>query len=238
MSDPRFAEKSAAAGAAAARVRPGMTLALGSGTTAELALRAVAARYPDGGGLRAVASSRATERTARALGIPVGSLEEIDRFDLMIDGADEVTERLDLTKGGGGALFREKLLALRSREVVIAADATKLVRRLGERMPIPVEVVPFARPALLRDLAAAGWAPRLRAAEISGRPALTDNGNELLDLHLPEPTADPAGLDRRLKAITGVVETGIFVGIAHRLLLGRPDGSVAERTAPGAPGKP
>ncbi|MHB8352548.1 MAG: ribose-5-phosphate isomerase A, partial [Thermoplasmata archaeon] len=107
MADGLDAQKKAAAEAAAARVRPGMALALGTGSTAELALRAVAARYPDGGGLLAVASSRATELAARALGIPVRSLEEVGRFDLMIDGADEVTDRLELTKGGGGALFRE-----------------------------------------------------------------------------------------------------------------------------------
>lgn len=238
MADGLPAQKNAAAAAAAARVRPGMALALGTGSTAQLALRALAARFPDGGGLRAVASSRSTEAAARALGIPVRSLEEVDRFDLMIDGADEVTDRLELTKGGGGALFREKLLARQSREVIIAADSSKWVRRLGERHPIPIEIVPFARPILLRDLAAAGYGPRIRTAGPDGPPVLTDNSNELVDLYLPEPVADPGRLERTLKALTGVVETGIFVGIAHRLCLGRPDGTVEERTASEPPGKP
>ncbi|MHB8351644.1 MAG: ribose 5-phosphate isomerase A, partial [Thermoplasmata archaeon] len=179
-----------------------------------------------------------TELAARALGIPVRSLEEVGRFDLMIDGADEVTDRLELTKGGGGALIREKLLARQSREVIIATDTSKCVRHLGERAPIPVEIVPFARPVLLRDLAAAGYGPRLRHGGPDGGPTLTDNGNELVDLHLAGPVPDPERLDRTLKALTGVVETGIFVGIAHRHLIGRPDGSVEERIAPGPPSKP
>ncbi|MGI0053766.1 MAG: ribose-5-phosphate isomerase RpiA [Thermoplasmata archaeon] len=237
MPEPILVGKRAAAIAAAARVPRGTVLALGTGSTAELSLDAIAKRFPDGGGLSCVASSGATEARARALGLPLRPLEEVDGFDLMIDGADEATIRLELTKGHGGALLREKLLARLSREVIIAVDESKMVDRLGARRSIPVEIVPFARPALLRALERRGLGPELRRTP-SGAPELTDNGNELVDLVGAGPIEDPAGLDRELKGWTGVVETGIFVGIAHRLLLGRPDGSVEELASPAAPGKP
>jgi ribose 5-phosphate isomerase A len=224
-------EKAAAAEAAAARVRPGMTLALGTGSTAALAVRALAERFPDGGSLTAVASSNVTERLARDLGLTVRSLEEDDEFDLMIDGADEVTAELALTKGGGGAFFREKYLARIARELVIVIDHTKLVPALGSRARIPVEIVPFARPILQRRIRERGLDPILRTAR-DGSPAQTDNGNEILDLQPPEPLEDPESLDGELRALPGVVETGLFVRLAHRAIVGLPDGSVRELVAP------
>jgi len=130
-------------------VRPGLRIALGTGSTAAQAVRAIAERFPDGK-FDCVASSRGTEDLARELHIPVRALRGDDRFDLMLDGADEVSPALDMTKGGGGALLREKLLARRSASVVIVVDPSKLVGALGERASIPVEVVPFARPVLER----------------------------------------------------------------------------------------
>jgi ribose 5-phosphate isomerase A len=224
-------EKAAAAQAAVARVRPGMTLALGTGSTAALAVRALAERYPDGGNLTAVASSNSTERLARDLGLAVRSLEEGDTFDLMVDGADEVTAELALTKGAGGAFFREKLLARLARELVIVVDHTKLVARLGTHARVPVEVVPFARPVLRRALAERGLEPVLRLKG-DGSPTQTDNGNEILDLKPPEPLEDPEALDGELRALPGLVETGLFVRLAHRAIVGLPDGSVRELVAP------
>ncbi|MCI4334222.1 MAG: ribose-5-phosphate isomerase RpiA [Thermoplasmata archaeon] len=229
--------KSAAALAGAARVHRGATIALGTGSTATMAIRALAERFTDGGDLTCVASSLASEKLARDLGLPVRSLEESDRFDLMLDGADEVTPSLELTKGGGGALFREKFLARLSREVVILVDPSKLVPRVGTRVPIPVEVVPFARPALLRELRGLGLGPALRA-DNQGQPFLTDNGNEVLDLTPKSMVEDAAGLEALLHGLPGAVECGLFIGLVQRVLVGFPDGSVQERLPPAAHPRP
>jgi ribose 5-phosphate isomerase A len=222
------AEKRLAARTAAARVNAGMRVALGSGTTTAFAIRAIAEKFPDGDSLTLVASSRDTEALARELGLPVRPLAGSDRFDVMIDGADEVTPTLALTKGGGGALFREKFLARLSDELDIVVDHSKLVPRLGVRAPIPLEVVPFARPVVLRELEERGLKPRLRARSGTTEPWLTDNGNEIIDVAPTVPLDDPAGLDCELRSLPGVVETGIFVGLAHRVYVGRPDGTVQE----------
>jgi ribose 5-phosphate isomerase A len=208
-------------------VKPGQRIALGTGSTAAQAVRAIAERFP-GGKFDCVASSRATEELARGLRIPVRPLRGDDRFDLMLDGADEVSPALAMTKGGGGALLREKLLARLSASVVIMVDPSKLVSALGERASIPVEVVPFARPVLERDLAGEGYRVRLRVGE-DGRPFITDNGNEILDLSPREPIHEPAAAAEALRRNVGVVETGIFVGLANRVVIGHPDGKVDER---------
>jgi ribose 5-phosphate isomerase A len=146
----------------------------------------------------------------------------------MIDGADEVDPEGNLTKGGGGALFREKFLAELSGELDIVVDPSKLVRRLGERAPIPVEVVPFARAALAGAFARDGFGVAPRAAA-DGRPYRTDNGNEILDLRPPSPLADPRATYALLRGRTGVVEVGLFLGLARRVFVGHPDGQVEER---------
>ena len=225
---PLEREKAAAARAAVARVRSGMRLALGTGTTTAFAVRAIAERFPDGGGITAVASSRVTERLAQELNFPVRPLQGDDVFDLMVDGADEVTPQLDLTKGGGGALLREKLLARLSKELVVIVDHTKLVQRLGERVAIPVEVVPFARPVVEHRLKDRRFGTRLRVDGPTHTPWMTDNGNEVLDVTPPTPVENPRLLDSELKGITGVVETGIFCGLARRVYVGLPDGRVEE----------
>lgn len=230
-------EKALAARAAVRRVRAGHRVALGTGSTTAYAVRALVESFPAGDKLSIVASSQATERLAASLGLPVRPLQARDRFDIMIDGADEVAPTLSLTKGGGGALFREKFLARLSTELVIAVDHTKLVPRLGTRHPIPVEVVPFARVTLLDQWTEEGLAPRLRSDPVSQVPVLTDNGNEIVDLFPEKGVEHPSDMEDILRRRPGVVETGLFVGLAHRIYVGLPDGSVQEilrpRTAPG-----
>ncbi len=221
------AKEAAALAAVRACVRPGLALALGTGTTAAYAVRAIATEFPRAR-FDCVASSRATEELARSVGLGVRPLAADDTFDLLIDGADEVTPQLDLTKGGGGALFREKLLAHLAREFAVVVDESKLVGALGERAPIPVEVVPFARPMLEREFAADGYRVGVRPGP-RGDPYITDNGNEVLDLAPPTPLADPGRTAAALRARIGVVETGVFVGLASRAFVGRADGSVEER---------
>jgi ribose 5-phosphate isomerase A len=214
-------------------VRPGQRIALGHGSTANEAVRALAARFPQAP-FDCVAASESTERFARSLGVPVRPLRGDDRFGLMLDGADEVSPSLDLTKGGGGALFREKLLARLSDDLVILVDPSKLVGALGERHRIPVEVVPFARPAVEHAVTERGYRPHVRTTP-DGRPFLTDNGNEILDLAPARPITDPAAEEAALSGLTGVVETGLFVGLARRVVVGYPDGHVEERLRPAAP---
>ena len=228
MADGQARAKEAAARHAVHRlVRPGMRLALGTGSTAAYAVRSLVDQFPRGK-FDCVASSRATEELARSLGLPVRALRGDDRFDLILDGADEVSPALDLTKGGGGALLREKLLARLSQSVVILVDPTKLVGALGERAPIPIEVVPFARVVVERKVADLGYRGQVRTAS-DGAPFRTDNGNEVLDLVPREPLRSPREADRALRAIVGVVETGLFVDLADRVIVGRPDGTVEER---------
>jgi ribose 5-phosphate isomerase A len=219
--------KEAAARRAVEGIRPRERVALGTGSTAAYAVRALAQRFSSLS-CDCVSSSEATTALARSLGIPVRDLRPDDRFDRMIDGADEVDERLNLTKGGGGALLREKLLAGLSSELVIVVDPSKLVRRLGERAPIPLEVVPFARPTLERSFVAEGYGVTLRRRP-DGRPYVTDNGNELLDLRPPEPLADAARTASDLRQRTGVVEVGLFIGMTTQVLIGSPEGGVTER---------
>ncbi len=231
MAGAADAAKLAAARHAVERyVRPGMRIALGTGSTASYAVQVLAERFgsnpPD-----CVATSRATEELATRLKFPVRPLRGDDRFDLMLDGADEVDPALDLTKGGGGALLREKLLARLSEEIIILVDPSKLVQALGERAPIPVEVVPFARPVLEREITALEYRPKLRTGP-DGGVYHTDNGNEILDLAPARPLEEPDEADATLHHLVGVVETGIFVELADRVVVGKPDGTVEERGRP------
>jgi ribose 5-phosphate isomerase A len=218
--------KLAAARRAVEGVNLGESLALGTGSTAAHAVRALAERFP-GASFDCVASSNETARLASSLRIPMRELRPGDRFDRMIDGADEVDPQWNLTKGGGGALLREKLLAELSDEVVIIVDPTKRVLRLGERVPIPLEVVPFAAPTLAHSIAEEGFIVTPRSGA-DGRPYLTDNGNRILDLRPPSPLTDPSRVASELRRRTGVVDVGIFVGLATRVLVGFPDGRVEE----------
>ncbi|MCI4322822.1 MAG: ribose-5-phosphate isomerase RpiA [Thermoplasmata archaeon] len=232
MPDPDT-EKKAAATAGVSHLRAGMRVALGTGSTTRFAVQELAERFPNGEGLELlVASSRATEAEATAHGLPVRPLHGTDRFDVMLDGADEVTPSWALTKGGGGALLREKLLARLSRELIIMVDASKLVSRLGDSHRIPIEVVPFARPVVEDTLRQGAWDVQLRRASGGDAPWLTDNGNEILDLQPAFPILDPRAVAGQLRDLTGVVETGIFLGLAHRIYVGQPDGTVRELPLP------
>ena len=216
----------AAGEAAAARVEAGMLVGLGTGDTAAHAIRALAARGLRG--LRCVATSLRTAELAGSLGLSLIDLDALPgeaRLDLTIDGADEIDPELQLIKGGGGALLREKLVARASRTMIVIADASKQVPRLGTRWALPVELVPFAVPQTLERLrAACVTTPRLRQ-QADGAPARSDGGNAIADVPLPLdlPVAE---LHRRLKLLPGVIETGLFLCEATLALIGQEDGSV------------
>lgn len=222
--------KEVAARRAVDRLSSERRIALGTGSTAAHAVRAIAERFPGGTGFDFVASSRSTEELARSVGLTVRPVRGDDRFDVMLDGADEVSASMDLTKGGGGALFREKFLARLSRRLVIMVDPSKLVDRLGTRHRIPVEVVPFAREVLVAEFTREGFDVLLRTAQ-GGSAARTDNGNEILDLKPSAPVADPRVLDAALHSHIGVVETGVFAGMADEVLVGHEDGTAELRSA-------
>ncbi len=217
--DPEAQEsaKQEVAEAAVQRVDPSQPLALGSGSTVLWVARALARRFASSRPPHLVVASRGLEEVCRQLGLPLSSLEEVQEFPLMLDGADEVDPHLDLLKGGGGALFREKLLARMSRELLILVDGSKRVPRLGTRHPLPVEVVPFARPYVQKRMQALGLFASVRRRPDSSQPYRTDNGNEILDGRLPEAPFDARELDRALHEIPGVVETGFFLGMANRV---------------------
>lgn len=221
--------KEAAGRRAAEFVEDGMTVGLGTGSTVHFTLVRLAERVRDERlTLRGVPTSIDTERKAQELGIPLVALADTVSIDLTIDGADEVDPAFCLIKGGGGALLREKVVASLSRREVIVVGRDKLVERLGLAFPLPVEVVPFARPAVHRRLTELGATPRLRRAK-DGGDYRTDNGNEILDCAFAQGIADPADLERRLSLVPGIVECGLFVGLAHALVIADDDGTVEIR---------
>jgi len=211
--------KRAAAEAAAKLVRDGMVVGLGSGTTVAQVVRALARLKPKA---TFVPSSSATQRLASKLGLRLSSLDSHERLDLMLDGADEVDPNFNLIKGRGGAHTREKMVASAARRVVIIVDITKLGRRLGERMPVPVEVLSFAREYTMRKLAKLGGGPKLRLTS-AGVPFVTDDGNFIVDLKFSR-IAQPAKLEQEINRVPGVIENGIFVGVADLVLVGHEDG--------------
>jgi ribose 5-phosphate isomerase A len=219
-------EQKRAAGEAAARlVEDGMVVGLGTGSTAAHFIRALAILRPD---VRGVATSEASADLARLMKIPLLDLNDAPRVDLTVDGADEIGPGLALIKGGGGALLREKLVWEASRRCIVIADAAKQVPALGA-FALPVEVVAFghettrARISVALDALELSAAPRLRVRD--GMAVRTDGGNVIYDLALGA-IRDPARLAAALKAITGVVEHGLFLGLAHEALIGTDDGVV------------
>lgn len=214
--------KQAAAERAVAEVRDGMVVGLGTGSTAAFAIAALGARVAAGLHIRAIATSEASAALARRHGIGMTDFDADPRIDLTIDGADQVARgTLDLVKGLGGALLREKLVATASARMIVVADDSKLVDRLGAATLLPVEIVAFGWQVAMAQLAAAGCAPRLRI--VDGAPFVTDGGNHIADCATGE-IADPAALHARLKAMVGVVETGLFLGIAGEAMIGGPQG--------------
>lgn len=217
----RAALQRAAAEHAATFVQDGMIVGLGTGSTAAFAIAALAARVRDGMRIHAIPTSRASAEQARAGGIPLTTLNTHPAIDVTIDGADEVDANLDVIKGRGGALLREKIVASATRRQVIIVDETKLVRRLGERMPLPVEIVPFGWKRTQGALEALGLAPALRRAD--DRVFRTDNGNFIVDCALPQ-TFAVHDLAAAIKATVGVVDHGFFLGLTHTVVIGAATG--------------
>ena len=222
MTDP--AVESAAA-SAIELIGDGMRIGLGTGHGAAAFLARLADRVRSGLRVVGVPTSEATAALARSLGIPLGALD--DELALTVDGADEVAPNLDLVKGFGGALVRERIVAAASRRQVILVGHEKLVDRLATRGRIPIEVVPFACRLVLRRVRALGLDPVVRLAD--GRQFISDNGNLTIDCSLATPLVDARAarvLEADLRAIPGVVDTGLFLGTAERVLVGYPDGHV------------
>ncbi|AEJ61986.1 Ribose-5-phosphate isomerase A [Spirochaeta thermophila DSM 6578] len=211
-------------------VKDGMRVGLGTGSTAVWAIRRIGEHMREGrlSGIVGVATSFASEMEAHRLGIPVRSLNDPEiggEVDLAIDGADEVDPALHLVKGGGGALFREKLVAYNARRFVVVVEECKLVPHIGTGFPIPVEVVPEARACVLKALEALGAEWTIRHGSGKQGPVVTDNGNLLVDVRFPSPV-DPEEMEIRLGLIPGVYETGFFTRIRPTVCVGLPSGEV------------
>jgi len=214
--------KQLAAEKAVEYVQDGMKVGLGTGSTAYWAIRKLGERVQEGLKITAVATSRASEDQARELGIPLVAFADIDSLDLTIDGADELDGELQLIKGGGGALLREKIVAGNSSRMIVVADESKAVHTLG-KFPLPVEIVPFAWEWTVAQLAKLGCEPELRRS--GDELYKTDNGNYIADCRFEAIAAAPK-LALELQSITGVVEHGLFIGIADMAIIGKSDGSI------------
>lgn len=223
-------EAKRAVGTAAAQVvEDGMVLGLGTGSTVAHFLEALTARELRD--VHGVPTSESTAARCRELGIGLLDPSDVARLDLAVDGADELTLDLTLTKGGGGALLREKVIAAMARRFLVIATSDKVVERLGDSFPIPVEVVPFAVAPVRRELAQLGFEVVVRGEAEGYR---TDNGNAVLDCRATGGLSDPAVTEVTLALLPGVAENGLFVDLATEALLGRDDGEVEQLVAPEA----
>jgi ribose 5-phosphate isomerase A len=220
------AEKEAAGRAAAKLVRDGDIVGLGTGSTAYFAVVALGERVKSGLEIMGIPTSIATADLARKVGIPLTTLDEHPQIDITIDGADEIGPELNLIKGGGGALLREKVIASVSKKMVVVADSGKVVPALG-KFPLPVEIIPFARAVVERKLGSLGATCKLRLKP-DGQPYVTDNGNHILDASFVR-IGDPSALARSLSETPGVVEHGLFIGLAKLALIGKGDSIVEIR---------
>ena len=221
MEGPSINPKKAAGEAAAAYIKNGMTVGLGTGSTAYWAIHSIAAKVTQGMELKAIATSTASEALGRSLEINIVSFADIDHIDITIDGADEVSESLDVIKGGGGALLREKIVAAATEQYIIIADHSKYVPVLGA-FALPVEVVKFGWEMTNRHLQALGCATKMR---LSGdAPFVSDNGNFIIDCSF-KAIEQPETLHQQINAIPGVAENGLFLGMADIVILGQQDGS-------------
>lgn len=210
--------KQAAAIRAVTEVQDGMVVGLGTGSTATFAVEALAKRVAQGLRIVTVPTSERTRELAQKLGVPLAPAGDWPSIDLVIDGADQVERSsLDLIKGLGGALLREKIVASSGKRMIVVVDETKIVDRLGEQTALPVEIVTFGWQGTIERLAAHGLRPRLRLA--GDRPFVSDGGNHIANCHLAE-IADARDLEAKLSRIVGVVETGLFVGLASMVVVG------------------
>lgn len=198
-------------------VHDGQVIGLGTGSTAKFAIEGLGRRISGGLSINGVPTSVATENLARNVGIPLVDLNEVLGVDITIDGADEVDPDFNVIKGGGGALTREKLVATASKTRIILIDESKLVSNLGQSRSLPVEVLPFAWALSARKLCELGCTTTLRVQ--AGERFMTDNGNYILDCEFG-PIADPAALESQIKLLPGVIESGLFIGLADTLVIG------------------
>lgn len=220
MSDLEQLKRQAAL-AAVEHVKDGQSVGLGTGSTARYVVLELGERVKAGLRIKGVPTSRDTAALASQVGIPLLPEEDAWSLDLAIDGTDQVDPHLNLIKGGGGALLREKIVATAARRLIIVADHTKTAPVLGAYVPLPIEVIPFGWQSTARLIEELGGKAVLR--ERDGRPFTTDAGHFILDLHIQKIT-DPARLEARLNQIPGVVENGLFVGLTSLLILGTPRG--------------
>ncbi|WP_078409059.1 ribose-5-phosphate isomerase RpiA [Priestia abyssalis] len=212
---------------AAEFVKDGMVVGLGTGSTVYYTLKRLGELVNEGLSIQGIPTSVQTEIIAKEFGIPLTNFLEVEHIDLAIDGADEVDLHLNLTKGGGGALLREKIIAKAAKTFIVVADSSKLVEKLGTFL-LPVEVVPFGFSVTERHIRELGCSPEIRLKE--GKPFITDNGNYIFDCNFPD-IPYPETLERKLNMIPGVVENGLFVGMADMLVtLGEDKNIVVKRT--------
>lgn len=219
MSDEQTRLKQQAADAAVDEVRSGMVVGLGYGSTALLFVRGLAQKLASGEleDITGVACALAMEKEARSLGLTVSSLDQHPVMDLTVDGADEVDPALNLIKGGGGALLREKVVAQASQREIIIVDDSKMSAHLGDKWALPVEVVPFALRPVSEYVASLGATVKLRLLA-GGEPLVTDQGNWIIDCGFG-PMADPAAVARSLEGRAGLVEHGLFLGLASEVIV-------------------
>jgi len=213
-------EKEVAARASLRFVREGNIVGLGTGSTAAHAVRLLGERVRAGLKIRGIPTSTATRDLALAAGIPLTTLDEFQQIDVTIDGADEFDPQLNLIKGGGGALLREKIIASASKQLVVIADSSKQVAILG-KFPLPVEVIAFAEALVAKKIAALG-AKVQRRQFADGKPFMTDEGHHILDCHFGQ-IPDPPALARTLESMPGVVEHGLFIAMASLVLIAKGD---------------
>ncbi len=204
-------------------VKDGMTIGLGTGSTAHWAIVKLGELVKEGLNITGVPTSKQTEKLAKDVGIPLVSMASIDYLDLTIDGADEANESFELIKGGGGALLREKMVASISKRFIVVIDESKFVHQLGE-FPLPVEVVPFSWETTLKTISKLGCAPELRIKKDSST-FITDNQNYIADCYF-ERIENAAELNHQLNMIPGVVENGLFINMADTIVLGKTNGEV------------
>jgi ribose 5-phosphate isomerase A len=212
------AEKEAAARASLQYVRDGQIVGLGSGSTATIAIHLLGERVRAGLKIRGIPTSSKSRDLAAQLGIPLFTLEDVQQIDVTIDGADEFDPALNLIKGGGGAMLREKIVAFASKQLVIVTDSSKQVPILG-RFPLPLEVIGFAEPLIAKKVSNLG-AKVVRRRDAYGKPYLTDEGHHILDCHFGQ-IPDPLRLARTLSDMPGIVEHGLFVGMASVVLMAK-----------------
>ncbi|MCP9827682.1 MULTISPECIES: ribose-5-phosphate isomerase RpiA [unclassified Synechococcus] len=230
MSDLQDRMKQAVAAAAVDQIRDGMVLGLGSGSTAALMIKELGAKLSRGEltNIVGVTTSFQGEVLAAELGIPLQSLNAVERIDLAIDGADEVDPNFQLIKGGGACHVQEKLVARRAQRFVVVVDSTKLVERLNLGFLLPVEVLPAAWRQVKSELEVIGAEVELRMAVRKAGPVVTDQGNLVLDLKFPGGIGDPVSLEQEINNIPGVLENGLFVNLADQVLVGQITDGVPE----------